>query len=128
VRELGEELSKYHVWVTYYGKGFDVAMLNTRRLKWNLDPIITASELSRYHIDMYYILKPKTLMGRRSMAAYASFLGTPEQKMSVGQEVWSEIGFNMDKHLPTMVKRCESDCAVLEEVYKKTRHLIRDLK
>jgi hypothetical protein len=98
-------------------------MLNTRRLKWGVAPVE-----SRHHLDMYFILKPKTLMGRRSMAAYAAFLGTPEQKMSVNQDAWSEMAFNMKKHLPTMIKRCESDCAVLEDVYKKTRHLIKDLK
>jgi uncharacterized protein YprB with RNaseH-like and TPR domain len=123
VRELGDALEEYHVWATYYGKGFDVLMANTRRLKWGLNPI-----QSRHHLDFYYILKAHTLTGRRSMAAMASFLGTKEQKMSVGQEVWSEIAFKLDEHLPTMIKRCESDCAVLEDVYRKSRHLIKDMK
>jgi uncharacterized protein YprB with RNaseH-like and TPR domain len=122
VRELGHELEKYFVWCTYYGKGFDVPMLNTRRLKWGLTPVA-----KRFHIDMYYSLKSKTLMARRSMAAVAGFLGTPEQKMSVSQNVWSEIAFKTDEHMPTMIERCESDCAVLEDVYRKTRHLLGEI-
>src|ERR1700752_2285288 len=48
-RELGDELNKYRCWVTFYGKGFDVLMLNTRRLKWGLQPME-----SKHHIDMYF--------------------------------------------------------------------------
>lgn len=123
VREVKEELEKYHCWCTYYGKGFDVPMLNTRLLKWGLDPI-----QSRHHIDMYFTLKANTLTGHRSMGHMANWLGTPEQKMGVSANVWSEMGFKLNEHLPLMIERCESDTAVLEDVYKKTRHLIKDIK
>jgi len=123
LREAKTELESYHCWVSYYGKGFDIPMLQTRLLKWGQRPIE-----SRHHIDMYYVGKSHTLLSPRSMAAVASFLGTPEQKMSVGPDAWSEMGFNMKKHMPTMIKRCESDTAVLEDVYKKQRHIIKDIK
>lgn len=122
VREVKEALESYHCWCTFYGKGFDVPMLNTRLLKWGLQPIE-----SRHHIDMYYMLKANTNLSGRSMSAAAAFLRTPEQKMSVGPHVWSEMPFEM-KHMNTMVKRCESDCGVLEDVYSKTRHLIKDIR
>lgn len=121
-REIGDELEQYLCWVTFYGKGFDVPMLNTRRLKWGLNPVE-----KRHHLDLYFSLKSNTLMGRRSMASYAAFLGTPEQKMSVSQNVWSEMAFKIDEHMPGMISRCESDCSVLEDVYRKTRHLIREI-
>lgn len=123
VREAKAELEKYHCWASYYGKGFDIPMLNTRLLKWGSLPIE-----SKHHIDMYFGLKTHILLGRKSMAAVAGFLGTPEQKMGVGSQAWSEMAFKMDEHMPTMIKRCESDCAVLEDVYRKTRHLLKDIK
>lgn len=122
VREVRDELEKYHCWCTFYGKGFDVPMLNTRLLKWGGEPV-----QSRHHIDMYFMLKSNTNLSSRSMAAAAGFLRTPEQKMSVPAYVWSEVGFNM-KHMDTLVERCESDCVVLEDVYKKSRHLIKDIR
>jgi DNA polymerase elongation subunit (family B) len=123
LRLAKEELEKYHSWCSYYGKGFDIPMLNTRLLKWRQEPIDR-----RHHIDMYYVGKSHTLLSPRSMAAVAGFLGTPEQKQSVNPEVWSEMPFNLKKHMPTMISRCESDCAVLEDVYKRTRHLIRNIE
>lgn len=123
VDSIKEELEYYKCWVTYYGKGFDVPMVNTRLLKWggiNLQP--------KHHIDLYFTLKSKLNLSSKSMASLAGFLNTKQQKMRVNQDVWSEMPFNMNKHMPTMIKRCESDCSVLEHVYNKTRHLIKEIK
>lgn len=123
VRETKEILESFDCWVTYYGKGFDYLFLNTRLLKWGYDPI-----QPRHHIDMYYVLKAHTKMGRRSQEAYLDFLGTEERKMKVSQNVWSEMGFKLDKHMPTMIERCESDVRGLQNLYDRTKHLIRDIK
>lgn len=122
VREVRDELAKYHCWVSYYGKGFDVKFLNTRLLKWGLRPLD-----KRHHIDLYFVLKAHTKMSSKSMARFASLLNLDEQKMSVSPNVWSEFTFKPE-HLDTMVQRCESDVSVLEELYKHVRHLIRDIK
>ena len=122
VREAKEELEQYECWVTYYGKGFDIPMLNTRLLKWGLDPID-----KRPHVDMYYTLKSNILTGRRSQSHLLSWLHTPEQKMSVSADTWSEMAVNPKKNMPIMIKRCESDTTGLEALYRKTRHLIRDI-
>lgn len=122
VNEARKELSKYHSWASYYGKGFDVKFLNTRLMKWGLEPLP-----KRHHIDMYFILKAHTAMSRKSMAQFARFLRLDEQKMDVTPGVWSEISYKPE-HLVTMIERCESDVSVLEELYKHTRHLIRDIK
>jgi uncharacterized protein YprB with RNaseH-like and TPR domain len=123
VREAKAELEKYMVWVTYYGKGFDVKMLNTRLLKWGLLPIE-----QKLHADMYFVLKGATLTGRRSQGHLLSWLRTPEEKMTVSASDWSELPYRLDELLPTMVARCESDTIGLEALYRKTRHIIRDLR
>lgn len=123
VREVKEELKKFDCVVTYYGSGFDLPMLNTRLLKWGYDPLEPI-----HHIDLYYKLKSRLLTGRKSQGHLLSWLGTPEQKMSVGASAWSEMGFKLDEHMPTMIERCESDVAGLQALYQKTRHLIGDIK
>lgn len=123
VREAKKELERYCAWVTYYGKGFDIPMLNTRLLKWNYLPIE-----KRFHLDLYFSLKANLLTARKSQGHLLSWLGTPEQKVGLGASVWSELPFKMKEHLPTMIGRCESDVAGLEALYKKTRHLIKELK
>jgi len=123
VREAKEELASYHCLCGYYSSGFDWPMLNTRLLKWGHLPLE-----SRHHIDMYYKLKSHILTGSKSQGHLLNWLSTPEQKMSVSADAWSEMGFNIDKHLPTMIKRCESDVSGLEDLYKRTRHLIKEIK
>lgn len=123
VREVKEALETFDCWVGYYSKGYDRLMLDTRLLKWEMTPIA-----KRPHIDMYYTLKYNILTSRRSQGHLLGWLETPQEKMSVSADVWNGIVRDIDKHMPTMVKRCESDTKGLEALYKKTRHLIRDIK
>lgn len=123
VRDAKAALEDYSCWVTYYGKGFDIPMLNTRLLRWKQRPID-----KRPHVDMYYVLRYNVLTARRSQGHLLSWLEGPDQKMSVSAEVWNRILSNTEAEMGTMVKRCESDTAGLESLYKKARHLIRDIK
>ena len=122
VREAKECLESFGSWVSYYGKGFDVPFLNTRLLKWGLQPIET-----RPHIDMFFVLKHHTKMSRKGLASFASFLELEDLKMGVSQNVWSEAAWKAS-HMKTIVKRCEQDCITLEQLYNKTRHIIKDIK
>lgn len=123
VRETAEALAGFQCVVGYYSSGFDMPMCNTRLLKWKQRPIAPM-----HHIDLYYKLKSKLLTARKSQGHLLSFLGTPEQKLSVGASVWSEIPFKFSEHMPLMIERCESDVRGLQELYTATRHLIADVK
>jgi hypothetical protein len=117
-------LESYDCWCTYYGKGFDLKMLDTRLLKWGYPPV-----QRRHHVDLYFSLKSNLLTARKSQGHLLSWLGTPQQMMGVGADEWNQILFNpRGKHMDTMVARCESDCAGLEGLYKRTRHLLREIK
>jgi hypothetical protein len=123
VRDAKAALEDYSCWVTYYGKGFDIPMLNTRLLRWKQNPID-----KRPHIDMYYTLKYNVLTARKSQGHLLSWLEGPDQKMSVSAEVWNRILSDTEAEMGTMVKRCESDTIGLESLYKKARHLVREIK
>jgi uncharacterized protein YprB with RNaseH-like and TPR domain len=119
LKETAKILSSYECWMTYYGSLFDIKMLNTRMLKHGLDPLP-----KRLHIDLYFKLKNHLLLNGKSLGNVGRFLKCGEEKMSVHQDVWAEMGFQMKKHLPVMIERCESDTILLENVYDKTKHLI----
>lgn len=124
IRDLKDALEEYQCWLTYYGKGFDVPFVNTRLLKWGYPPVD-----SRHHVDLFFTLKANTRMSSKGLGRFASLLGAEsDQKMGVSQNVWSEMGFKIATHMPTMVRRCESDCEVLETLYKRTKHVIKDIK
>ena len=122
VRLAKETLEGACCWVSYYGKGFDIPMLNTRLLKWGYEPIA-----KRPHVDMYFTLKANILTGRRSQAHLLAWLGTKEQKMTVGADIWSSLAMSFDKNIETLIKRCESDVHGLEDMYTRTNHLIREI-
>lgn len=122
VREIKEIMSEYPVWVSYYGKGFDVPFIQTRLL------VNGHKQLEKkHHIDMYYVLKYKLLTARRSQGHLLSLLRTQEQKMSVGANAWNEV-MHDTQALKLMCARCESDVAGLQNLYDKTKHLIEEIQ
>lgn len=123
VSMIAEALQDYKLWVSYYGKGFDVPFLQARLLRHELPPLI-----KQPHADMYFSLRRTLNLSRGSMAHIAAWLRLPEQKMSVSADIWSQVIKDPKTHLKTLVARCESDCAVLEKLWFKTRHLIKDIK
>lgn len=120
VREAGEFMESFSCWVTYYGKMFDLPFLNTRRLRWGLPPIA-----KRLHLDMYFTLKANLLTGRKSQAHLLRFLDCEMQKMDMSPTEWTEVLATGD--MKKMIARCESDVAGLESLYKKTRHLVKEI-
>jgi uncharacterized protein YprB with RNaseH-like and TPR domain len=120
VQEAKAALEACDAWVSYFGRGYDVKFLNTRLLRWGLPPIEP-----RPHIDLFYALKAKLLTARRSQGHLLSWLETPESKLSVSADVWASVSAEPQKHLPTLITRCESDVRGLEALYRRVRHLIR---
>lgn len=123
VGALRDELEKYVVVCGYYSRGFDWPYIRSRLLKYNMRDIVMP-----LHLDLYFTLKPKMLTSRRSQAHLLNWLGTDQQKMTVSADVWAQVTSNPTKNLPLLIKRCESDCAGLEALYSKTRHLIKEIK
>lgn len=122
-RELKAYLEGFDAWVTQYGKMFDVKFLNTRLLKWGLEPLDP-----RPHIDTFFIVKTHMKLSSASQAQILSFLGTTQQKYHIGPETWAEIGADFDEKMKVIVKRCETDVRGLEQGFHKIKHVIRDIK
>lgn len=123
VRELKERLEQADAWVTYYGKGFDVPILNTRLLKWGYHPVA-----KRPHVDMYYTLKYNLLTSRRSQAHLLEWLETPEQKLTISAELWNRVLHSFEPTMRILRRRCESDVRGLNALYDRTKHVISDIK
>ena len=114
-------------------------MINTRALKWGLEPL-----QRKPHIDMYYSLKYNILTARKSQAHLLDWLRVERtgesvdrdngkiegvvQKMSVSADEWNEVLANPKKSMPTMIKRCESDTLGLQALYLRCKHLIKEVK
>ena len=124
VREMKDYLESFDCWVTYYGKGFDLPMLNTRLLKWGMRPVE-----KRPHIDLYFSLKSNLNTSRKSLGHLVSWLNLPDegQKMGVSADVWNQIAVEFNKNIKILTERCESDTFILRDLYDKTKHLVRSI-
>lgn len=136
VRQAADYMEEFDCWVSYYGKGFDVPMINTRLLKWGMEPI-----KKKPHIDLYYTLKANLNTARRSQAHLLDWLRIDHtgesvdtdnrdvvHKMSVSADEWNRVLTDPAKAMKTMVKRCESDTLGLQSLYLRTRHLVKEIK
>ena len=121
LRDVATELAKYQVWVTFYGKMFDVPFINSRMLVNGLPPLD-----KKHHVDMYWVIKCQTALSRRNQAHLLEWLGTPEKKMSVSSNTWAELA-DKPANLAVLAERCESDVTGLEAMYDKCKHLIREI-
>lgn len=119
IRDTIKELDKYDCWCTFYGKGFDVPMLQARALGNRLSPLI-----KKHHIDLFFQLSSHVKTSRRSQAHFLRWLGTPEKKMDMSPSEWNKVLANPTQALPRMVKRCESDVKGLNGLYNRVKHLI----
>ena len=122
-RKASEFLSEADAWLTYYGKGFDVKMLNTRLLYWGL-PLLEKQP----HIDLFYVLKYFIKTGSKSQAHLLNFLELPEDKMTVHPSAWGQLSVNFSENMQILIERCESDCIGLEALYDRTKLAIRDVR
>lgn len=123
VREARDLMHQYPLWVTYYGKYFDIPMIQTRLLNWGFKETLR----KHHHIDMYWKLRDRLLTARRSQAHLLRWTKTEEKKMDLSPDEWNNVLRNPKQGLKTMVARCESDTAGLEALYEKTKHLILEI-
>lgn len=119
VRDTIEELGKYACWISYYGKGFDVPMLQARALLHRLPPLE-----KQCHVDMFFQLVSKVKTARKSQAHFLRWLGTPEQKMDMSPQEWNDVLASPKTAIKKMKARCESDVIGLEGLFNRTQHLI----
>jgi len=126
VNEAKEILENFDMWCGYYSRGYDIRMLNTRLFKWGGLPVEKS-----LHLDLFYQLKSHLSASRRSQAHYMNwFTDSVEEdmeKMSVGADSWSEMPYNMKKHMPIMRDRCESDVIGLRTLYNRVKPLIKNV-
>lgn len=113
LRAMQADFERADLLVSYNGRLFDVPYANTRLLELG-KPALP----KKHHLDLYFALKAKLRTTSKSMGAVGSLLGLEESKMAVPAKAWRE------HDLPLLMKRCDSDVILLQQVYDRCKHLI----
>lgn len=117
VEQAAKELSKADIWVYHYGSKFDRPYVNSRLLYHNLDPMPNVPDIDTWRISRY-----KLKLNSNRLQTITSFFGF-EDKTPLSGPIWVKA---MAGHRPSInyvVKHCEQDVRVLEQVYAKIRCL-----
>ncbi|MDR7543593.1 MAG: ribonuclease H-like domain-containing protein [Armatimonadota bacterium] len=120
---LAERLGQAYIWVTFYGRRFDVPFLESRLLHHGLPPL-----RHRPHLDLYYLVRHRLALSRRSQAHVLRWLEAPEQKMTLSPDTWNEVVRDPERGLRTLVRRCVSDVRGLEALYLRLRRWVATLR
>lgn len=115
-------LKEYDVWVTYYGKGFDIPFLKTRAL-----PIGKRPYLYAFHVDLYFWNKFGLRMSRRSLLRVQEYLNLKAKKTPLTPDLWQQATAGDKSAYAGIKEHCQQDVIVLEEVYNAALPYIKTL-
>lgn len=120
---IRDELEKYDILISWYGLDYDLKMLNSRLLKWR-------EKRLRFmlHQDDYRIAKRYLNTHSRRLDVVATHLGVKHEKTKIIPDDWVTATIDGNKKaLKSIVRHCELDCYVLEEVHERLAPYIRSI-
>lgn len=115
VATLIDELSKYKIIVTYYGTGFDIPFIRAKALHYNL-PFPGYGQ--QYHFDLYYLVKSKLCISRKSLAVATAYLNIPGKTPLTG-DVWNAAKYGDPIAIGKVVEHNVADVEILESLHNK---------
>lgn len=115
VRSILEEIRKYRIIVTYYGTGFDLPFIRTKALRYGLD-FPGFGEV--YHWDMYYTVRSKLCLSRKSLDNVCDYLGI-SGKTRIDKNVWRRAKYGDPKALKEVLEHNVPDVVILETLHNK---------
>lgn len=104
--------------VGWYSKKFDEPYINSRLLYHNLHPLASVP-----HIDAWWTCKSRLKLNSNRLASASAFLGV-EEKTPLNGRIWVQAMAGHKNAINYVVKHCEQDIVVLEQVYERLLPLI----
>lgn len=120
LQEFYKVASEADMWVTYYGKGFDVPYIQAKLLEHGLPYLPPVP-----HVDLYFTVKSNLALSRKSLANVSTFLQLDAKKTPVAGTVWKRATTGHGPSIRYVIDHCKADVNLLEEAYYKLRPLVR---
>lgn len=118
-----DEMRKYSLIVGYYTTGFDLPFLRSKALRYKMDfphyyynGTTLVHELS--HFDLYYLVKSKLNLSRKSLDNVCDWLGI-EGKTPISKDAWRLAKYGDPKALHEVVVHNMGDVKILEELHDR---------
>jgi len=128
IEELVHVMNQADVWVTWYGKRFDVKYIRARAAYWYLRKKI--KETLRHapqdlqHLDLWEACRGNFSISNNRLDTAAKHLGIEHRKTVLDIMLWSRASFTQDKEaLEYIYTHCIADIDVLREIYETFRDM-----
>lgn len=108
-------LASANVWVTWYGKRFDVPFIRSRLLNHKLPPLPESR-----HYDGWETARKKLRLHSNRLASVSAFLGV-EEKTPLSGPIWVRAAAGHPSSIDYVKAHCRQDVVVLEQVYRRLR-------
>lgn len=128
VAEFLDELKKYKIIVGYYSTGFDLGFMRAKALHYGMEfpgyELIKdeknnwAAKPELYHWDLYYTVKSKLKISRRSLDNACDYLGI-EGKTPISKNAWRYAKYGNPDALEEVLKHNIGDVDILEQLHNK---------
>lgn len=113
--ELKALLDSCNMTSGWFTKGFDIAHVSTRLVKWGLPPLA-----SRLHVDAnWYFRGWRGLKTKTSKMKHVSEFFGFEEKPEVPAEVWLKARGGNRKAMDVVVDRCQADVRITRAITDK---------
>jgi uncharacterized protein YprB with RNaseH-like and TPR domain len=129
VQDLINEMNGFDILVTYYGTGFDIPYIRSKAMHYGYDfpgyeKVVqfngnTAKTVlipSIYHWDLYYVVKSKMNLSRKSLDNACQYLGI-KGKTPLDKDSWRLAKYGDEKALKGVLEHNEGDVVILEELH-----------
>lgn len=141
IRSCIDEMSKYDIICTYYGKGFDLPFLRSKAFHYDIpfpgfstefsttrqgkDIVRTTSEIT--HFDLYFVVKSKFNLGRKSLDSVCDYLHI-KGKTNLDKEIWRRGAYGDPVALREILSHNRGDVEILEQLHKKIENQAKWIK
>ena len=115
IQECVDEMRKYAIIITYFGSRFDIPYLRTKALHYGMD-FPGYGEL--YHFDLYYTVKSKLNLSRKSLDNACDYLGI-EGKTPISKDMWRRAKYGDSEGLSEVLAHNIPDVVILEQLHDK---------
>lgn len=110
-----DAISEYKIVIGYYSTGFDMPFMRAKALHFDLD-FPGYGEI--FHWDLYYTVKSKLKISRRSLANACDYLGI-KGKTPIDSNIWRLAKYGDPKSLEQVLEHNIADVVITEQLHDK---------
>lgn len=117
--EIRDHLEDAQIIVTWYGKMYDIPMITARMMRHGIKP-----PALKMHIDLKFIHAHRCATQGHRLENVAKDLALKFQKYEVEAEAWQAATDGDRPSFNRIVKHCQQDVLITEEVLDRMKHLL----